>query len=94
MKNNVIKHLILLKIQYMTDLNVELLEWFIKFYIKISSGGPVKSETISSQQLPEELPKSFTRKFQKRKTCSLFKDNVCCANLADIHLVSKYKKIF
>ena len=37
------KHLILLKIQIMTDIHVKLLRWFTIFFYKKSSGGAARS---------------------------------------------------
>ena len=45
------------------------------FFNKKSSGGGIKNENISNQQLAEELCKSIIRKFEKRKLYSSFKDN-------------------
>ena len=50
-----IKHLIILKIQNLVDINVELLQWFINFLIKKTAGGIVKNEIISNKELKEEL---------------------------------------
>ena len=47
-KYDVIKHLILLKIHNMMDINVDLLQWFITFLIKKSCCG-VKNENISNK---------------------------------------------
>ena len=44
----VIKHLILVKIKNMMDINVNLLQWSINFLIKKTSGGTVKTENISN----------------------------------------------
>ena len=52
----------------------------------------INGETISNQQLAEELHKSITRKFEKQKITSSFKDNIWSADLADMQLISKYKK--
>ena len=50
-----IRHLIILKIQNLVDINVELLQWFINFLIKKTSSGIVKNEIISNKELKEEL---------------------------------------
>ena len=44
-----IKHLILLKIQNMMDINVDLLQWLIFFFDKKTSGRAVKEEKISNK---------------------------------------------
>ena len=67
---------------------------FYTFFDKKSSGSSVKSKIMSNQQLTEELPKPIIRKFEKRKVYSSFKDNTWGADLADMHLISKYDKGF
>ena len=54
-----------------------LLQWFINFLIKKTSGGAIKNEIISNKELAEELQNSITRKFKKRKVYSSFIDNIC-----------------
>ena len=44
------------------------------FFDKNSLGNGVKSEITLNQELAEELHKSFTRKFEKRKDYSSFKE--------------------
>ena len=45
-------------------------------------------------QLDEELHKPIIRKFKKRKVYSGFKYNIWGADLADMHLISKFNKGF
>ena len=45
-----------------------------------------------NEQLADELHKPIIRKFKKRKVYSAFKDNIWGAYLADMQLLSKYKK--
>ena len=49
MKYCVIKHLILLKIQNMMVVEGVLLQWFINFFDKKTSGGAVKNENVSNK---------------------------------------------
>ena len=49
---------------------------------------------MSGHQLAEVLHKLIIRKFKKRKVHSTFIDNICGAGLADIQLISKFKKRF
>ena len=49
---------------------------------------------MTNQQLPKELHKTFVRKYEKRKVYSSFKDNIWGVDLADMQLMSKYKKVF
>ena len=89
-----IKHLNLLKIQLMMDINAEFLQWFINFLIKKTSGSGIKIENIPNKELSEELLKPIIRKFKKRKLQSSFIDNIWCADLADMQLRSKFNKGF
>ena len=45
-------------------------------------------------QLADELHKPIIRKFEKRKVYSSFRDNIWGADLADMQLISKFKKGF
>ena len=87
-----IKHLMLLKIRYMIDVNADLLQWFINSLIKKSSGRDIKTENVSNKKLAEELHKPITRKFKKRKVHSSFIDNIWGDDLADMQLISKFNK--
>ena len=57
-------------------MNVDLLQWFINFYIKRNSGGTFKNEIISNKELEEELPKPIIRKFKKKKVHSPFMGSI------------------
>ena len=74
------------------DINVVLFQWFINFLIKKTSDSGIKNENISNKELGEELLKPIIRKFNKRKVNSPFIDNIWGADLADIQLISKFKK--
>ena len=74
------------------DINVDLLQWFINFFEKTTSGSIIKNENMSDQQLAEELCKPIIRNFRKRKVHSPFIDNIWGADLADMQLVSKFYK--
>ena len=76
----------------MMDINVDLLQWFINFFEKKTSGSIIKNENMSDQQLAEELCKPIIRNFRKRKVNSPFIDNIWGADLADMQLVSKFYK--
>ena len=47
---------------------------------------------MSNKKLAEELHKLIIRKIEKLKVHSSFIDNVWCADLADIQLISKFNK--
>ena len=60
-KYYLIKHLILLKIQNMTD----ILQWFLIFFKKNYLGNGAKNKIMPDKQLSEELHQPITRKFEK-----------------------------
>ena len=65
----VIKHLILLKILNMMDINADLLQWSINFFIKKTSGSGIENmkKWEYVKQRTKELQKPIIRKFKKRK---------------------------
>ena len=65
-----------------------------KFFDKKTSGGAIKNEKISDNELPKELHKPIIRKIEKRKVHSSFIDNILGADLADMQLISKFNKGF
>ena len=69
-----------------------------KFFDKKSKGSGAKHVNTKlatqNQQLAEELHKPIIRKFEKRKIHAAFKDNIWCADLADMQLLNKYNKGF
>ena len=70
------------------------------FFDKKTSGGAttltnisaIKNEKMSSKGLAEELYKPIIRKFKRGKVQSNFIDNIWGADLADVHLISKFNK--
>ena len=71
-----------------------------KFFDK-KSASLAQSETLATrdkngnmfnQELSEELHKPNITKFEKRKVYSAFIENIWCADLADIQLISKFNK--
>ena len=60
----------------MMDIKEVLLQWFINFSIKETSGSGIKNENMSDQQLAGELHEPIIGKFEKRKVQSLFIDNI------------------
>ena len=67
----------------MMDINVDLLQWSINFYIKKTSGGTIKNKIISNKELAEELQKPIILIFNKRKVHSPLTDNIWGADLRD-----------
>ena len=76
----------------MMDINVDLLQWFINFLIKKTSGRGI--ENILNKELAEELYKPIIRNFKKRKVYSPFIDNIWGTDLADMQLIIKFNKEF
>ena len=56
------------------------------------AGSGIKNESISNQELAEELHEPVIRKFEKRKVHSYFIDNIWRADFADIQLISNFNK--
>ena len=54
--------------------------------------GLVKNENMSNQELAEELHKPVIRKFEKQKVYIPFIDNTWGADLANMQLISEFKK--
>ena len=63
-----------------------------KLFDKKVSGSRIKNENISNKELAEESHKPVIRNFNKRKVHSPFIDNISSANIADMQLMSKFKK--
>ena len=60
----------------MMDINVDLLQWFINFLIKKTSGSGIKNQNIFNKELAKELLKQIFRNFNKRKVHSPFIVNI------------------
>ena len=71
-KSCVIKHLILLKVRIMRDINADLLQWPIKLLMNNSCGSGIKNEKISNQQLAEKLHKPIIKKIEEKKSTLTF----------------------
>ena len=61
-----------------------------KFFDKKFSRSGVNAEP--NYQLTNELHSQIIRKFKRRKVCSLFRDNICSVDLADMQSLSKQNK--
>ena len=64
-----------------------------KFFDKKSQGKGLPNNN-ENRQLANELHKPIITKFNKRKVCSSFKDNIWGVDLADIQLLSTFNKGF
>ena len=82
----VIKHLILLKIQNMTDIKQVLLLWFRKFWINF--GSAIKSETMSTNS-----HKLIISEVEEKKH-SFINNYIWCADLVYMELRSNITKEF
>ena len=74
------------------DINLDLLQLSTNFLIKKTSSSCIKNYNISNKELTEELHKPIIRKFNKGKVQSPFIDNIWCADLADMQLISKFNE--
>ena len=63
-----------------------------KLFDKKSKGSGIKNEIKENQKLANELHKPIIRKLKKIKVYPSFKDNIWGVDLADMQLISKYKK--
>ena len=69
--------------------------WMVyKLFDKKTSDSGIKNESMSDQQLVQELHKLIIWKFKKGKVHSTFIDNIQGADLADMQLISKFNKRF
>ena len=64
------------------------------FFDKKTSDSGTKNESMSDQQLAQELHKLIIRKFKKGKVYWTFIKNIRSADLADMQLISKFNKGF
>ena len=87
----------------MMYINMDLLLQFTNFFEKKSatnadksaankSYGAIKIGIISNQQFTEELNKPVIKKIEKHIVHSSFMHNIWGADIADMHLTTKYKK--
>ena len=65
-----------------------------KFFNKKTSGGAVKNEINSNEELAEKLHKLIITKFNKRKVHLSFMDNMRDTDLTDMQFISKFNKGF
>ena len=63
-----------------------------KLFDKKASGGSVKNENMTNQELAEELHKPIIKKFEKCKVYSSSIGNIWGADLADKHIISEFNK--
>ena len=62
------------------------------FFNKNTSGCAVKNKIMLNQQLVEELHKPIIRAFEQQKVHSSFIDNIWNSDLADMQLISTFKR--
>ena len=56
----------------MMDINVEFLQWPLKFSIKKTSAEVIKKKVSKTEKLAKELHKLIFRIFKKRKSIPIF----------------------
>ena len=74
------------------DIKGVLVQWFIIFFDKKTSGNVIKNENFLKKELPEKLHKPISKMFKRRKVHSPFIDNIWVSDLADMQLISKFNK--
>ena len=79
-KHCMIKHLILLKIKNMIDIKGVLIQWFINFLIRKTSGGAVKNEIMQNKELAEVLHKPILENFGKNSTFIFYRQYLECSS--------------
>ena len=79
-KHCMIKHLILLKIKNMIDIKGVLIQWFINFLIRKTSGGAVKNEIMQNKELAEVLHKPILENFGKKSTFIFYRQYLECSS--------------
>ena len=79
----------MLKNQNIMDINLDLLQRFISFLIKLA-----ELSKLVDQKLTEELHKPIIKKFKKRKVHSTFKDKIWGADLDNMQLISQFNNSF
>ena len=62
--------------------------------IRKTSGGTVKNEIISNEELPEELDKPIINKIEKKNALARYIDNIWNTDLEDMQLITKFNKGF
>ena len=62
-----------------------------KFFNEKIKRSDVKN-SLNNKQLAEELHKPIIKNFKRKKVYSSFKDNIWGVDLADMTLISKFKK--
>ena len=78
----------------MMDIRRVLLQLFLNFFGKKTSGGALKNDNMSNKELAEDLHKPIIRRFKKGKAHLSFINSISGADLADMQLVSKFIKDF
>ena len=74
------------------DINMDVLQFFTNFWLKITCDSGLGNENISNKELAEELHKPIIRNCKNRKVYSSFVDNIWGADLINMELKSKFNK--
>ena len=82
-----VKHLIM-------DINVEMLQWFINFLIKILLVEQLKVKLYLIKNYQKNYTKLLVENLRRRKVHPPFIGNILGVDLADTQLISKFNKGF
>ena len=88
------KHLKLRVIKNMMGIKEDQLLWYTSFFGKKSQRSGINIALESNERLANELYQAVIRKFEIRKVCSSFRDNIWAVDLADMQLLSNFNKGF
>ena len=88
------KHLKLRGIKNMMGIKEDQLLWYTSFFGKKSQRSGINIALESNERLANELYQAVIRKFEIRKVCSSFRDNIWAVDLADMQLLSNFNKGF
>ena len=64
----------------MIDIKGVLIQWFINFLIRKTSGGAVKNEIMQNKELAEVLHKPILENFGKKSTFIFYRQYLECSS--------------
>ena len=67
-------------IKNMIDIKGVLIQWFINFLIRKTSGGAVKNEIMQNKELAEVLHKPILENFGKKSTFIFYRQYLECSS--------------
>ena len=78
----------------MADIKEGLLLWFTKFLMKNPQAAALVMKLKKTNNWLRNYTKQLSKNLKKRTVYSGFKYDICGADLADMQLISKFKKRF